>query len=80
MRTDVYDEFFRARYYFSARIETGITRDSHVSDTPLAEPEAKIAARYLGPYLDERWAAGSRWIAEHRFWEDAVERLRARLG
>jgi sulfide:quinone oxidoreductase len=68
------------RLYFSARIEAGITRDSRVSDTPLAEPEAKIAARYLGPYLDERWAEGARWVAEHRFWEDAVVRLRARLG
>jgi sulfide:quinone oxidoreductase len=50
--------------YFTARIEGGLARDSRTSDTPTWSPEAKIAAQYLGPYLDERWGGSARrWIA-----------------
>lgn len=42
--------------YLSARIDEGVACDSHVSETPTWSPPAKIAARYLGPYLDKRWA------------------------
>ncbi len=51
------------RLHFSARIEDGIAHDSQTSDTATASPEAKIAARYLGPYLDELWASGARWLS-----------------
>jgi sulfide:quinone oxidoreductase len=50
--------------YFTARIEGGLARDSRTSDTATWSPEAKIAAQYLGPYLDERWGGSARrWIA-----------------
>jgi sulfide:quinone oxidoreductase len=50
--------------YFTARIEGGLARDSRTSDTPTWSPEAKIAAQYLGPYLDERWGGSARrWLA-----------------
>jgi sulfide:quinone oxidoreductase len=53
------------RLYFTARIEGGLARDSRTSETPTWSPEAKIAARHLGPYLDELWGAeGPRWIAD----------------
>jgi sulfide:quinone oxidoreductase len=49
--------------YFTARIEGGRARDSRTSDTPTSSPEAKIAARYLGPYLDDLWAGEAlRWF------------------
>jgi sulfide:quinone oxidoreductase len=51
------------RLHFSARIEHGTAHDSRVADAPTHELDAKIAARYLGPYLDARWAAGARWLA-----------------
>ena len=50
--------------YFTARIEGGRAVDSRISETsnnPTWSPEAKIAARYLGPYLDELWAGGPPW-------------------
>jgi len=47
------------RLYFTARIEGGLAHDSRTSDTPTTSPEAKIAARYLGPYLNQLW--GPRW-------------------
>ena len=63
------------RLYFTARIEGGLARDSRTSDAPTWSPEAKIAARYLGPYLDALWGAeGPRWIAG-QMWETAM-RLR----
>ena len=43
------------RLYFTARIEGGLAHDSRTSDTPTTSPEAKIAARYLGPYLNQLW-------------------------
>jgi sulfide:quinone oxidoreductase len=50
--------------YFTARIEGGLAQDSRTSDTPTWSPEAKIAAQYLGPYLEEIWGGtGRRWIA-----------------
>ncbi len=50
------------RLHFSARIEGGVARESRTSDTPTHAPEAKVAAQYLGPYLDELWASGARWL------------------
>ena len=47
--------------YFTARIEGGLALDSRIGETPTWASEAKIAARYLGPYLDELWAAGPPW-------------------
>jgi len=51
------------RLYFSARIEDGVAHDSHAGEEPAHGQEAKIAARYLGPYLDELWASGARWLS-----------------
>jgi sulfide:quinone oxidoreductase len=42
--------------YLSAHIEEGVARDSRISETPTSSPAAKIAARYLGPYLNKVWA------------------------
>jgi sulfide:quinone oxidoreductase len=67
------------RLYFTARIEGGIARESRTSDTPTSSPEAKIAARYLGPYLDELWAAGPRWVAGQLSWEATLAELNARF-
>jgi sulfide:quinone oxidoreductase len=50
------------RLYFSARIAGGVALDSRASETPTRTPETKIAAQYLGPYLDELWASGARWL------------------
>jgi sulfide:quinone oxidoreductase len=47
--------------YFTSRIEGGIARDSRISPNPTWSSEAKIAARYMGSYLDELWAAGPPW-------------------
>ena len=47
--------------YFTARIEGGLALDSRISETPTWASEAKIAARYLGSYLDELWTAGPPW-------------------
>jgi sulfide:quinone oxidoreductase len=51
------------RLYFSARIEGGVAHDSRAGKEPTRAPEAKIAAQYLGPYLDELWASGARWLS-----------------
>jgi sulfide:quinone oxidoreductase len=40
--------------FLSARIAGGHGFDSEIADTPSWSPAAKIAARYLAPYLDER--------------------------
>jgi len=74
----------RRRLYFTARIEGDLARDSRTSDKPTWSPEAKIAARYLGPYLDELWGPeGPRWIAG-QMWEETAMlspmRLRDPLG
>lgn len=53
----------RRRLYFTALMSRGIARDSRISRTPTCSPEAKIAARYLGPYLAELWGEGPRWLA-----------------
>ena len=47
--------------YFTSRIEGGLALDSRISENPTWSSEAKIAARYLGSYLDELWAAGPSW-------------------
>jgi sulfide:quinone oxidoreductase len=47
--------------YFTARIEGGLAVGSRISETPTWSSEAKIAARYVGSYLDELWAAGPPW-------------------
>jgi hypothetical protein len=60
------------RLYFTARIERGLVRDSRTSDIPTWSPEAKIAARYLGPYLEGLWAEGPRWLAGQLSWEEAA--------
>ncbi len=65
----------RRRLYFTARFENGVARESRTSETPTSSPEAKIAARYLGPYLDELWAAGPRWVAGQLSWEAVLARL-----
>jgi hypothetical protein len=39
--------------YLSARITGGHGFSSEVTDTPTWSPSAKIAARYLAPYLAE---------------------------
>ena len=70
----------RQRLYFSARIERGCAEQSRVSDTPTLPPEAKIAARHLGPYLDALWAAGPRWVAQQLSWEAVLARLEERFG
>jgi sulfide:quinone oxidoreductase len=63
------------RLYFTARIEGGVAQDSRASETPTSSPEAKIAARYLGPYLDKLWAQGPRWVAGQLSWEATLARL-----
>jgi sulfide:quinone oxidoreductase len=61
------------RLYFTARIEGGLARDSRTSEAPTWSPEAKIAARYLAPYLDELWVGeGLRWLAGRLSWEEAA--------
>ena len=61
------------RLYFTARFEGGLARQSRTSDTPTSSPEAKIAARYLGPYLDKLWVGGGlRWLAGQLSWEEAA--------
>ena len=65
----------RPPLYFTARIEGALARDSEISQTPTWPPDAKIAARYLAPYLDALWAAGPRWIAGQLSWEATLSRL-----
>ena len=40
--------------YLSAHLTGGHGSSSKISDTPPSEPTAKIAAKYLAPYLEER--------------------------
>jgi sulfide:quinone oxidoreductase len=62
--------------YFTARIEGGLAQDSRTSDTPTWSPEAKIAAQYLGPYLDEIWGSeAKRWIAGQLSMEALIARV-----
>jgi sulfide:quinone oxidoreductase len=63
------------RLYFTATITEGSGRDSRTSDTPTASPDAKISAQYLGPYLDDLWAAGPRWLSNQLSWESVLSRL-----
>jgi sulfide:quinone oxidoreductase len=66
--------------YFTARIGGGLARDSRTSDTPTWSPEAKIAAQYLGPYLDKRWGGSARrWIAGQLSLEAFIARHRPTL-
>ena len=61
------------RLYFTARFEGDLAQESRTSDTPTWSPEAKIAARYLGPYLDKLWVGGRlRWLAGQLSWEEAA--------
>jgi sulfide:quinone oxidoreductase len=61
------------RLYFTARFEGGLAQESRTSETPTWSPEAKIAARYLGPYLDKLWVGGGlRWLAGQLSWEEAA--------
>jgi sulfide:quinone oxidoreductase len=67
--------------YFTARIQDdGSATDSRTSDQPTWRPAGKIAAEHLGPYLDERWAAGARWIAGQMSWEAVLHKLEERFG
>jgi sulfide:quinone oxidoreductase len=66
--------------YFTARLADGSTFDSRISESPTWEPGAKLAAPYLGPYLDELWAAGPRWIAGQLAWAETFARLERRVG
>ena len=54
--------------YLSAHLEGGVARDSRISETPTGSPVAKIAARYLGPYLDKLWAASPPGGAPRHAW------------
>jgi sulfide:quinone oxidoreductase len=57
-----------AYLYLSARLENGQVRESRVSDAPTWAPPAKIAARYLGPYLDKAWGAIEPGVADWHAW------------
>jgi len=63
------------RLYFTARIVDGRALDSRTSDGPTWPVDAKLAARYLGPYLDRLWAEGPRWVAGQLAWEATLTRL-----
>lgn len=67
----------RRKVYFSARIENGSVRESEVSEQPFLPHQAKIAARHLGSYLDDRWASGPRWLGDELAWQSTVAKLRA---
>jgi sulfide:quinone oxidoreductase len=54
--------------YISARVENGVARDSRVSDRPTWSPPAKIAARYLAPYLDTVWGVAEPGVADWHAW------------
>jgi sulfide:quinone oxidoreductase len=61
------------RLYFTARFDGGLAQESRTSDTPTSSPEAKIGARYLGPYLDKLWVGGGLgWLAGQLSWEEAA--------
>jgi sulfide:quinone oxidoreductase len=68
------------RMYFAARIVNGVATESRVSATPTWSPDAKIAARYLAPYLDGLWAEGPRWIAGQLAWEETLRRLESHVA
>ena len=51
--------------YLSAHLEGGVARDSQISETPTWTPAAKIAAKYLGPYLDKVWEVSP---PGHAYW------------
>lgn len=69
------------RLFFSARFEHGVVRESATSATPTGPVEAKIAAPYLAPYLDELWFGESpRWLAGQLAWEATLARLQAQAG
>jgi sulfide:quinone oxidoreductase len=68
------------RLYFTATFVGGHARDSRISDEPTWSPEAKVAAQHLGPYLDEQWASGVRWVAGQLSWETILRRLERRFG
>jgi sulfide:quinone oxidoreductase len=70
----------RRAVYFSTRFEAGQARESQTSDSPATFPDAKIAARHLGPYLDSRWAEGPRWIANQLAWGSVLAGLEARAA
>lgn len=65
------------RLYFSARLDNGVALESRTSQSPTWSPEAKVAARHLGPYLDERWAWGPRWVIGQLAWERTLAELEA---
>jgi sulfide:quinone oxidoreductase len=46
----------QGRLFFTARIEGGLALDSRTSETPTWAPTSKIAAPYLGHYLDQQWS------------------------
>jgi sulfide:quinone oxidoreductase len=60
------------RLYFTARIEGGVTRESRASDEPTWPPEAKVSARFLGPYLDDLWGAEGPRLIAGQLWETAM--------
>jgi len=62
------------RLYFTAQVQRGEVRQSRISGAPTSSPAAKIAARYLGPYLDTQWTTGAGWLADRLSWEAAAER------
>jgi sulfide:quinone oxidoreductase len=66
--------------YFSTRFQAGQARESQTSDSATNFPEAKIAARHLGPYLDRRWAEGPRWMANQLAWGSVLAGLEARAA
>ena len=45
----------KSRQYFSVRIRSWGAHNVRVAEPAEWVPGAKVAARYLGPYLDERW-------------------------
>ena len=45
--------------YLSAQLIAGHGYRSQITDTPTWSPPTKIAARYLGPYLDKLGVSGS---------------------
>jgi sulfide:quinone oxidoreductase len=63
------------RLYFTARIVDGHALESRTSNSPTWPVDAKLAARYLGPYLDHLWAEGPRWVAGQLAWEATLARL-----
>jgi sulfide:quinone oxidoreductase len=61
--------------YFTARIEGGRAVESDASLTTFSH-DPKIAARYLAPYLDDKWAAGLHWFADELWWADVLARIK----